>query len=60
MPFAQFFQIAPHSEKSPASVERIIWEHRELFNAISERDLERARAMIRLQIRATLEAAPPA
>ena len=50
-----FFQIAPHSEKTPASAERIIWEHRELYNAIRDRDVERARAMIRLQFRATLE-----
>jgi GntR family transcriptional regulator, transcriptional repressor for pyruvate dehydrogenase complex len=50
-----FFQIAPHSEKTPASAERIIWEHRELFNAIRDRDVERARAMIRLQFRAMLE-----
>ncbi len=26
----QFFQIAPHAENTPASAERIIWEHREL------------------------------
>jgi DNA-binding FadR family transcriptional regulator len=51
----QFFQIAPHSEKSPASAERIIWEHRELFHAIRDRDVERARAMIRMQFRSTLE-----
>ncbi len=55
----QFFQIAPHSEKTAASAERIIWEHRELLGAIRERDVERARAMIRLQIRATLEAPGP-
>lgn len=55
----QFFQIAPHSEKTAASAERIIWEHRELFNAIRDRDVERARAMIRLQFRTTLEAAGP-
>jgi DNA-binding FadR family transcriptional regulator len=51
----QFFQIAPHSEKTAASAERIIWEHRELFNAIRDRDIERARAMIRLQFRSALE-----
>lgn len=51
----QFFQIAPHSEQTPASAERIIWEHRELLSAIRDRDVERARAMIRLQFRATLE-----
>jgi len=51
----QFFQIAPHCEKTEASAERIIWEHRELLNAIRDRDVERARAMIRLQFRATLK-----
>jgi GntR family transcriptional repressor for pyruvate dehydrogenase complex len=55
----QFFQIAPHSERTAASAERIIWEHRELLNAIRDRDVERARAMIRLQFRATLEIAGP-
>jgi GntR family transcriptional regulator, transcriptional repressor for pyruvate dehydrogenase complex len=56
----QFFQIAPHSERTAASAERIIWEHRELLNAIRDRDVERARAMIRLQFRATLETAESA
>jgi len=51
----QFLQIAPHSEDTPASAQRIIWEHRELYNAIRDRDVERARAMIRLQFRTTLE-----
>ena len=36
--------------------ERIIWEHRELLNAIRDRDIERARSMIRLQFRSTLGA----
>jgi len=49
-----FFQTAPHAENTPASAERIIWEHRELLNAIRDRDVERARAMIRLQFRSTL------
>jgi DNA-binding FadR family transcriptional regulator len=53
----QFFQIAPHQDTSPSSGERISWEHRELFNAIRDRDVERARAMIRLQFRETLS--PP-
>lgn len=51
----QFFQIAPHSEKSAASAERIIWEHRELLAAIRARDVERARAMIRVQYQSTLQ-----
>ena len=50
----QFFQIAPHAENTPASAERIIWEHRELYSAIRDRDVERARSMIRLQFRSTL------
>jgi len=49
----QFFQIAPRSE--PAEAERIIWEHRELLSAIRDRDIERARAMIRLQFRSNLD-----
>lgn len=52
----QFFQIAPHAENTPASAERIIWEHRELYSAIRDRDVERARSMIRLQFRSTLGA----
>lgn len=50
----QFFQAAPHVPHTPASAERIIWEHRELMNAIRDRDVERARSMIRLQFRSTL------
>ncbi|MBI1348255.1 FCD domain-containing protein [bacterium] len=56
----QFFQLAPHAEKTPGSAERIIWEHRELLNAIRDRDVERARSMIRLQFRSTLGALDPA
>jgi GntR family transcriptional repressor for pyruvate dehydrogenase complex len=55
----QFFQIAPQSDPTPASAERIIWEHRELLHAIRDRDVERARAMIRVQIRATLDRTGP-
>jgi DNA-binding FadR family transcriptional regulator len=53
----QYFQIAPLGEPSSTSAERVTWEHRELYNAIRDRDVERARAMIRLQFRETLE--PP-
>jgi GntR family transcriptional repressor for pyruvate dehydrogenase complex len=53
----QFFQESPRSVPSSSSAERICWEHRELLNAIRDRDVERARAMIRVQIRATLDAA---
>ncbi len=52
----QFFQTMPRSKPSSASAERICWEHRELLDAIRDRDIERARAMIRVQIRATLNA----
>jgi DNA-binding FadR family transcriptional regulator len=52
----QFFQTMPRSILSSASAERICWEHRELLDAIRDRDIERARAMIRVQIRATLDA----
>lgn len=51
----QFFQMMPARETSPATAERICWEHRELLDAIRDRDVERARAMIRLQIRSTLD-----
>ena len=34
-----------------ANAERIAWEHTELAGAILDRDIERARAMIRLQVR---------
>lgn len=52
----QFFQLAPRCEATPATAQRIIWEHRELFHAIRERDVERARAMVRVQIRSAMEA----
>jgi GntR family transcriptional repressor for pyruvate dehydrogenase complex len=55
----QFFQIAPHSPETTTAADRIIWEHRELLNAIRDRDVERARSMIRLQFRSTLEAPAP-
>src|SRR5690606_30235797 len=53
----QFFQLSPRCEATPATAERIGWEHRELFHAIRERDGERARAMVRVQMRSTTEAA---
>lgn len=55
----QFFQVAPHAERSAASAERIIWEHRELLHAIRDRDVERARTMIRVQFRSTLDQPGP-
>lgn len=56
----QFFQTSPRSNPTLASAERICWEHRELLDAIRDRDVERARAMIRVQIRSTLDAADQA
>ncbi|MCX7423114.1 MAG: FCD domain-containing protein [Planctomycetia bacterium] len=53
----QFFQTVPQAKPTLASAERICWEHRELLDAIRDRDVERARAMIRVQIRKTLDAA---
>ncbi|MSR60308.1 MAG: FadR family transcriptional regulator [Planctomycetaceae bacterium] len=53
----QFFQTTPRAKPCSSSAERICWEHRELLEAIRGRDVERARAMIRVQIRQTLDAA---
>ncbi len=53
----EFFRTTPRSKPSSDSAHRICWEHRELFEAIRDRDVERARAMIRVQIRKTLDAA---
>ena len=52
----EFFRTTPRSKPSSDSAHRICWEHRELFEAIRDRDVERARAMIRVQIRKTLDA----
>lgn len=55
-----FFRSVSHvSHVSPLdepNVERIAWEHTELAAAIRDRDLERARAMIRAQLRRYLPA----
>ncbi|WP_373651749.1 FadR/GntR family transcriptional regulator [Schlesneria sp. DSM 10557] len=53
----QFFQESPPTNLSPSAAERVCWEHRELLNAIRDRDVERARSMIRIQIRSTLDSA---
>lgn len=53
----EFFRTSPRSGSTLGSAERICWEHRELLDAIRDRDVERARAMIRSQIRGTLAAA---
>jgi GntR family transcriptional regulator, transcriptional repressor for pyruvate dehydrogenase complex len=53
----QFFRESPRSQPSSSAAQRICWEHRELLEAIRERDVERARAMIRVQIRPMLDGA---
>lgn len=54
----EFFRLSPHSaEGSREASERVSWEHRQLFQAIRDRDVERARTMIRVQFRALLEPA---
>ncbi len=51
----EFFRLSPHSASdSQDAGERISREHRELFEAIRDRDVERARAMIRVQFRMLL------
>ncbi|HWL10474.1 MAG TPA: FCD domain-containing protein [Planctomicrobium sp.] len=50
----RFFQSATLNhppESDPVLATRIAWEHRELLNAIRDRDVERARSLIRLQFR---------
>lgn len=51
----QVFQVMPKSKPSTATAERVCWEHRELLDAIRDRDVERAREMIRVQIRTMLD-----
>lgn len=45
-----FGKITPIVHLDSATAERIAWEHSELADAIAARDLERARAMIRMQV----------
>jgi DNA-binding GntR family transcriptional regulator len=45
-----FRKVQPVARIDTVTVERIAWEHAELAAAIKDRDLERARAMIRVQI----------
>lgn len=56
----EFFRVAPHGEADEQQASRILWEHRELYHAIRDRDVERARALIRLQFRTLLDLSPPA
>lgn len=44
-----YFQRVHVVDSTPIVVERITWEHRELYNALRDRDIERARTMIRIQ-----------
>jgi GntR family transcriptional repressor for pyruvate dehydrogenase complex len=46
-----FLTIPVRKRPDAANAERIAWEHTELAAAIHDRDVERARAMIRLQVR---------
>lgn len=51
----QFFRsLGPRQAPDAANAERVAWEHAELASAIRDRDVERARAMIRVQIRCYL------
>ena len=43
-----FFSKVPRRGNLVAVADRMIWEHRELYNAIRARDVERARTMIRM------------
>lgn len=45
---ANFFHKLPPPKNISAAADRMIWEHRELYNAIRDRDVERARTMIRM------------
>lgn len=51
-----FRTIAVRNPPDAANAERIGWEHTELAAAIRDRDVERARAMIRVQVRRYLPA----
>jgi DNA-binding FadR family transcriptional regulator len=46
-----YFAKAPRCERTPNNAQRIIWEHRELFLAVHDRDVERARSMVRMHFR---------
>jgi len=50
----RFFAAVPYLEPDESSTDRIIWEHRELYAAVRDRDVERARSMIRSQLRRRL------
>jgi len=50
----RFFAAVPYAKLDDAGVDYIIWEHRELYAAVRDRDVERARNMIRMQLRRRL------
>jgi DNA-binding FadR family transcriptional regulator len=50
----RFFTAVPYQEPDAANTDRILWEHVELHAAIRDRDVERARGMIRSQLRRRL------
>ena len=54
---ARFFALSTNSGGSALDSGETVWQHRELVRAIREKDLERARAMMRLQFRDLLEEA---
>jgi GntR family transcriptional regulator, transcriptional repressor for pyruvate dehydrogenase complex len=50
----RYFAAVPYVDPDEPSTDRIIWEHRELYAAVRDRDVERARSMIRSQLRRRL------
>jgi DNA-binding FadR family transcriptional regulator len=50
----RFFAMVATPHTPPDTIERVVWEHRELAAAIADRDLERARTMIRSQLQHSL------
>lgn len=53
----RFFAAVPYLKLSETGIDDVVWQHRELYAAIRDRDVERARSMIRLHFRARLPAA---
>ena len=52
----EFFRLSPHTATpSPETSQRVSREHRELLDAIRSRDVERGRAMMRVQFRTLLD-----
>jgi DNA-binding GntR family transcriptional regulator len=53
----RYFAAAPHGQVDHDTANRITWEHRELYRAVQDRDVERARSMIRVHFRSLVRAA---